>query len=350
MVSWVSCAGRRIGPGAPCFIVAEAGVNHNGHLEDARDLVDAARRAGADAIKFQTWVTEKLMVPDARMAPYQVRNTRRRESQFTMAKRLELSYAEFRRLKGYAQRRGIIFFSTPDEEDSANFLDELGVPVFKIGSGEVTNLPFLRHVARKRRPIILSTGMSTMAEVEAAVQAIEAEGNRQLVLLHCVSEYPARPSDCNLRAMETLHSAFRYPVGFSDHTLGHDVAVAAVVLGACVIEKHLTLDQSLPGPDHQVSLDEQGFARLVGAIRVVESALGSGRKRPTPGELKTRAAVQKRVVAARNLSAGTRLASNDLMLRRASRGLPAESLAMLVGREVRRAIKGHEVIVREMLW
>ena len=191
MVDAVSIGGRRIGPGNPCFIIAEAGVNHNGELELAKRLVDAAKDAGADAVKFQTWVTEKLMLPETPLAAYQRENLGQDLSQFEMAKKLELSYQDFRELQSHANRRGILFFSTPDEEDSADFLDELGVPLFKIGSGEVTNLPFLHHLALKGKPLILSTGMSNLSEVEAAVQVIEEAGNQQLILLHCVSDYPA---------------------------------------------------------------------------------------------------------------------------------------------------------------
>ena len=195
---------RLIGPGQPCFIIAEAGVNHNGDYRLACKLVDAARDAGADAVKFQTWVTDKLVLKDAILAEYQRRNDRTAKSQYEMLKQLELSRSDFRRLKAHAKKRGILFLSTPDEEESANFLESLGLPLFKIGSGEVTNLPYLAHVARKNRPIILSTGMSTLAEVEAAVRVIEQAGNHRLVLLHCVSNYPALAADCNLAAMTTL--------------------------------------------------------------------------------------------------------------------------------------------------
>ena len=226
MVTAIEIAGRKIGPGHPCFIVAEAGVNHNGSLEMAKHLVDAACEAEVDAVKFQTWDTEKLLVPDAPMAEYQKRNLGKDQSQFQMIKELELSYGQFAEIKDYADRLGILFLSTPDEEDSADFLEKQAVPAFKIGSGEVSNLPFLRHVARKGKPIILSTGMSTLSEVESAVRVIEDTGNRNLVLLHCVSNYPTEPEDCNLRAMDTLAAAFQYPVGFSDHTLGSMVAIA----------------------------------------------------------------------------------------------------------------------------
>lgn len=349
MPGTIKISERLIGADRPVFIIAEVGVNHNGDLGLAKRLVDAARDCGADAVKFQTWVTEKLVAPDARMAEYQVRNVGKQESQFAMLKRLELSHDAFREIKDYADACGLLFFSTPDEEDSADFLDKLGVPLFKIGSAEVTNLPFLQHVARKGKPIILSTGMSTLGEVEEAVQMVEGAGNHQLVLLHCVSDYPAQPQDCNLRAMDTLKEAFPYPVGFSDHTLGIDIAIAAVARGASVLEKHLTLDKAMPGPDHVMSLDAGEFAKMVRAIRTVEAALGTGRKQPAPAELGTKRVVQKAIVAARNVPAGRQLTREDLALRRTSGGLPARYMEVLIGRETKCPIMTHQMVSLDML-
>ena len=340
---------RLIGPGQPCFIIAEAGVNHNGNYRLACKLIDAARDAGADAVKFQTWVTDKLVLKDAMLAEYQRRNDRTAKSQNQILKRLELSQSDFRRLKTHAKKRGILFLSTPDEEDSADFLEKLGLPLFKIGSGEVTNLPYLAHVARKNRPIILSTGMSTLAEVEAAVRVIEQAGNHRLVLLHCVSNYPAQAADCNLAAMTTLHTAFGYPVGFSDHTMGHNVAVAAVARGACVLEKHLTLDNRMKGPDHKASLNPKDFAALVQAVRETESAIGNGRKQPTPAELKTKKVVQKSLVTARPLAAGRTIASRDLILRRTSGGLPVSALVFVVGRKIKQPLPAFVSVTLEHL-
>ena len=342
-------AGRKVGAGHPCFIIAEAGVNHNGDLALAKRLVDAALDAGADAVKFQTWVTEKLVVPDAGMAEYQKQNLGTDDSQFRMLKELELSYDQFRAIKAHADRQGILFLSTPDEEDSADFLEALGVPAFKIGSGEVTTLPYLRHVALKGRPIILSTGMSTLAEVEAAVRAIEGAGNRQLALLHCVSAYPADAADCNLRAMDTLAAAFGYPVGFSDHTLGIEIPVAAVARGACIIEKHLTLEKALRGPDHSASMATDEFAALVRAIRTVETALGDGTKRPAPVEIETKRVVQKAIVARRSIRTGERVTAADVVLRRASGGLGAACLPLVLDRVARCEIEANRPITLEML-
>jgi N-acetylneuraminate synthase len=345
----IDVAGRKIGYRHPCFIVAEAGVNHNGNLALAKRLVDSAREVGADAVKFQTWVTEKLVAPDARMAEYQKQNLGVEQSQFEMLKQLELSYDQFRELKAYADQRDFLFFSTPDEEDSANFLDQLGVLLFKIGSGEVTNLPYLRHVALKSKPIILSTGMSTLGEVEAAVRAIEEAGQHQLVLLHCVSSYPSAPADSNLRAMDTLGSAFGYPVGFSDHTMGIEVAVAAVARGACAIEKHLTLDKAMQGPDHRASLDPHEFAAMVRAIRTIESALGDGIIRRTVAELETKKVVQKSIVSARAIQAGTPLTDVDLTLRRTSGGLPPSYLSFLIGHRVTRDLAVNTIMTWDMV-
>jgi len=332
--SWISCnirgnswqgethvrefrfAGRPIGPGHPVFIIAEAGVNHDGRLDRAKELVDAAKEAGADAVKFQTFKTERLVARGTAMAAYQAANTGHSGDQADLLRGLELSEADFQELFAYAGRRGMPIFSTPDEEVSADLLEQLDMPVFKIGSGEVTNLPFLRHLAAKGRPLILSTGMATLAETAAAVEAIGEAGNPPLALLHCVSLYPAPVPALNLRAMPTLAATFGVPVGFSDHTLGRDAAVAAVTLGACIIEKHLTIDRFLPGPDHRSSLDPAEFKVMVAVLRQIQQALGHGRKEPAAVELPTRAVVRKGVVAAVPLKAGAVLTATDLLLKR----------------------------------
>lgn len=330
---------------AECFVIAEAGVNHNGRFDLAKQLIDAAADSGADAVKFQTWLTDKLVLKDAILADYQRRNQSEATSQYLMLKELELKYADYRRLAQYAKQRGILFLSTPDEEDSADFLEKLGVRIFKIGSGEITNLPFLAYIAKKKRPVILSTGMSTLAEVEAAVKTIEATGNKELTLLHCVSDYPADPAVCNLAAMNTLRTAFGYPVGYSDHTMGSAVSVAAVALGACVIEKHLTLDKKMKGPDHKASLSPKEFTAFVKDLREAESALGTGRKEPTPNELKTKKVVQKSIVTSRAIGAGKTLRAADLILRRASTGLPVSAMSLVLGRRTARALPAETPII-----
>lgn len=349
MVATVNIAGRNVGPGHPCFIIAEAGVNHNGSPELARRLVDVAAQAGADAVKFQTFKAERMVTRDAPKAEYQKRTTDVAESQFDMLRRLELSPEMHRELMACCGERGILFMSSPFDEDSADLLANLGVAVFKIPSGEITNLPFLSHVALKDKPMIVSTGMSYLSEVEAAVRTIEEAGNRQLVLLHCVSNYPADPGDANVMAMRTMATAFGVPVGYSDHTPGIEVPLAAVALGACVIEKHLTLDCSLPGPDHRASLEPEGFSAMVRGIRTVESALGHGRKVPAASEVNTASVARKSLVAARDIPADTVLTEELIAIRRPGTGLPPAMLPYLIGRTIRIRVPAGDLLRLEIL-
>ena len=349
MVRPISVAGRGIGPGYPCFVVAEAGVNHNGEPEKTFRLVDAAVRAGADAVKFQTFTAEQLATRDAPKAGYQAEVTGSGESQFEMLRRLELSAEAHRELLAYSRQHGILFMSTPFGEDSADLLDELGIAVFKIPSGEITNLPFLTHVARKGKPMIISTGMATLGEVETAMGVVRDAGARDLVLLHCVSNYPARPSDVNLRAMETMAAVFEVPVGYSDHTAGMEVALAAVALGACVLEKHVTLDRSLPGPDHRASLEPAEFAALVTGIRTVEGALGNGCKEPAASEAEMAAVARKSLVAARHIPAGSKLTEEMLAAKRPGTGLPPAMRSQLLGRVVSRDIPAGTLLTLDMI-
>ena len=349
MVNSVKVRGRAIGPGHPCFIIAEAGVNHDGDLNVARQLVDAAVDAGADAVKFQTFKPEKLATAAAPKARYQLSATDPAESQLDMLRRLELTPDHHHALVAYCEERKILFLSTPFEESSADLLETLNVSVYKIPSGEITNLPLLIHVARKQRPILLSTGMSTLDEVGAAVGTITAAGNHELVLLHCVSNYPADPADANLRAMQTMEDAFGVPVGYSDHTMGIDVALAAAALGACVIEKHLTLDRRRPGPDHMSSAEPGELAALVRGVRTIASALGHGRKEPAASEAEVARIARKSVVAARVIEAGSALTLDDLVMRRPGTGLPARALPELIGRVASRRIAEGTVLTQEML-
>lgn len=350
MVTVIDIAGRRIGPGQPCFIIAEAGVNHNGSLEMARRLVDVAVQAGADAVKFQTFKAEKVISTNAPKAAYQIQTTGSSESQLEMAKRLELSFESFRDLQAYCRQQRILFLSTPFDEESADFLADLDVPLFKIPSGEITNLPFLAHVARKGKPLIVSTGMSTLDEVEAAVRVIEETGNRGLVLLQCVSNYPADPADINLKTMHTMAAAFNVLVGYSDHTLGIEIACVAVALGAVVIEKHFTLDKLLPGPDHRMSLSPDELCVLAKAVRNVEAALGDGVKRPMPSEMNTRALVRRSLLVCRDLPAGHVLKKGDLEVKRAAAvGLPPACLVEVVGRKLVRALATDSILRMEDL-
>ncbi len=340
---------RAVGDGQPCFVIAEVGVNHNGDIALAKKLIDAAAAAGADAVKFQAFRTEKLTTKAAPKALYQLAGTGSEESQFEMLKRLELSSESNRELMTYSRSRGVEFLSTPFDEASADELLELGVGVLKLPSGELTNLPFLTHVAKRRVPVILSTGMASLDEVAAAVEIFHRHESREFVLLHCVSSYPATAADCNLRAMQTMKDAFSVPVGFSDHTIGTDVALAAVALGACLIEKHLTLDQQLPGPDHKASAEPDVFAALVRGIRLVEAALGDGAKERRPAEQNTAEAARRSIVAEVDIPAGAVIAAEMLVLRRPGTGLAPARLPEITGRAARRSIAAGDIISMEML-
>ncbi|HBA83803.1 MAG TPA: N-acetylneuraminate synthase [Verrucomicrobia bacterium] len=329
----IRIGGRTVGEGQPCFIIAEAGVNHNGQLETARALVDAAVWARADAIKFQTFKAERLVTASAPKAAYQKAATGAKETQYEMLKRLELSEKDHRLLLRHCRKQGILFLSSPFDEESADFLESLGVPAFKIGSGELTNTPFLEHVARKKLPIVLSTGMANLAEVGQAVQAIRRAGNKELALLHCVSNYPADPARVNLRAMQTLAKSFKTPVGYSDHTQGIEVAIGAAALGACIVEKHLTLDRNLPGPDHRASIEPKELAAMIYAIRTVQSALGDGRKRPLDSEKNVADVARKSLVAARDIPCGRVVQEADVATRRPGTGLTPSALNRLVGKK-----------------
>lgn len=348
-LSTIEVARRKIGPGQPCFIIAEAGVNHNGDLILAHRLIDAAAEARADAVKFQTFRTEELVTADAPKAQYQTVSTDAAESQLAMLKRLELDPDSHYELKRHAEERNLIFLSTPFEQTSADLLESLNVAAFKVPSGEVSNTPFLAYIARKGRPILLSTGMSRLEEVSEAVRTIREHGNPPLALFHCVSCYPAAPQDCNLRAMETLRCAFRVPVGFSDHTMGPSIPTAAVALGANLIEKHLTLDLAFPGPDHAASLEPAEFKAMVKAIRDVEMALGQSVKQPTESELDTSRVARKSVIIARDLKAGTVLTMDMIAVRRPGTGIPPTQLNQVIGRKVGRDLRASEVLSWEDL-
>ena len=326
------------------FVIAEAGVNHNGSIDLALKLVDAAKAAGADAVKFQTFRAERLATRSAHKAAYQERTTAEAESQFEMLQRLELDAEAHRHIIEHCRKRKIQFLSSPFDAQSADLLEEMDLPLYKVPSGEITNAPFLEHIAKKGRPIILSTGMSTLGEVEEAVRVLKDAGAKQLTLLHCVTEYPAPYDEVNLRAMKTLKCAFGLPVGYSDHTPGIEIAIAAVAMGAEVIEKHFTLDRSLPGPDHAASLEPEELERMVTAIRHVEAALGDGIKTPAKCELPNISVARKSVVASRSLRTGHKLERADLDIKRPGNGIVPKLLPALIGRRLRTAIQKDQVI------
>lgn len=323
------------------FIIAEAGVNHNGSLATAKKMVDAAAKAGADAVKFQTFVTDRLVMPSAPKAPYQKRNARVAESQASMLKALELSPADYTEIAAYCKRRGIVFMSTPFDEESADLLNKLGVPIFKIPSGEITNESLIRHIASKGKSIILSTGMATLDEIAAAIRWIRKgqSGKPTLVLLHCVSAYPARHEDMNLRAMLTLSRKFRMPIGLSDHTLGMEIAIAAVAMGARVIEKHFTIDRRMSGPDHKMSMEPKELQKLVHSIRNVETAFGNGVKKPSAGERVIRKTVRRSIVAGRDILPGQTITASDIVFKRPGTGLPSSAARSIIGHIARNTIK-----------
>lgn len=316
------------------FIIAEAGVNHNGDANRARDLIDAAAKSGADAVKFQTFRPELLVTPTAQKAQYQKVQTGAGQSQHDMLAALSLGDDVFRELANHCVARNIMFLSTPFDTASADFLASIEVPLIKISSGDLTNLPLLRHIAALGIPIILSTGMSTLDEVEASVEALVAAGAKRqdITLLHCNTDYPTPWHDVNLRAMDTMRRAFNLPVGYSDHTTGIEIACAAVALGATVIEKHFTLDRNLPGPDHKASLEPDELASLVRSIRHIELALGSASKVPTASELPNRAMARRSLVAARPIKAGEVFGANNIVAKRAEHGLSPMLWDQVIGR------------------
>jgi len=328
----------------PVFIIAEAGVNHNGQLATALRLVEAAKEAGADAVKFQTFRAERIVGAAAEKAAYQKRHTSSDETQYQMLKRLELSEEAHYRLVEHCRAVQIEFLSTPFDDESADFLARLGISRFKISSGEITNTPFLQYIAEKGRPVILSTGASDLGEVAAAIAALEAGGATQISLLHCVSQYPAPYEDINLRAMHTLANVFRVPVGYSDHTLGIEIPVAAVAMGARIIEKHFTLDRNMPGHDHQASIEPLDFQRMVQSIRHVEAALGDGVKRPAVSEREIRPNIRKSLVAAVDLQEGEMITPEVLQIKRPGTGISPSFLKEVIGLKLTRPVKKDTVL------
>lgn len=325
---------RAVGPGEKLFVIAEAGVNHNGDLDLAKQLIDVATKSRADAVKFQTFKPESLVTATAPKADYQLKTTESSESHLEMLKKLELHSDALRELCDYAHKVGITFLSTPFDEDSADQLEELDIPAFKVSSGDLTNTPLLQHIARKRRPMMLSTGMANLKEVEEAVATVGNAGCDELVLLHCVSKYPAEPVDSNLRAIKTLWETFDVPTGYSDHSEGIEISLAAAALGACLIEKHFTLSRTLPGPDHKASLEPAELETLIRGLRNVEVALGDGRKIPTPIELETALVARRSLVAAVDITLGTPLSREMIVCKRPGTGLPPSRIDSLLGRRV----------------
>ena len=313
------------------LIIAEAGVNHNGKLDLAYKLCDAAKESGVDIIKFQTWNTDLVITKNTRMAEYQAENLSSSESQYEMLKKLEMSYAHFRLVKEHCDNIGIRFLSTADERESLDFLMDLGIDLVKLGSGEITNIPYLRYVGGLHLPVILSTGMSNLAQVANAYDTLVNAGANDVSILHCTTNYPCPMDEVNLRAMITLREAFKCPVGYSDHTMGTEVPVAAVALGAEIIEKHFTLDRTMEGPDHKASLEPAELKLMVQQIRNIEAALGDGIKRPNKSEVENAKVVLKSILAKCPIKKGELLTPDNLVVKRASSGISATHWDVVVG-------------------
>ncbi len=326
------------------LIIAEAGVNHNGSLERAKEMALAAKKAGADIVKYQTAVPEQVVSRFAEKADYQKQQTGSEESQLEMIKKIHFGFEEHRQLKEYCDEIGIRYLSTPFDLDSIDFLATLDMPVWKIPSGEITNLPYLEKVAALKKPLILSTGMSMLSEIEDALAVLEENGCEDVTLLHCNTEYPTPMEDVNLLAMRELEEQFALPVGFSDHTLGIEADIAAAALGACVIEKHFTLDKTLEGPDHQASLEPDELEAMVRAIRNIEKALGTGEKHVTPSEAKNRPIARKSIVAKRAIKKGEVFTAENLTTKRPGDGISPMRWYDVLGKEASRDFAEDEKI------
>lgn len=327
------------------FIIAEAGVNHNGDTDTALAMVDCAAEAGCDAIKFQTYRTEELVTPDAPSAQYQ-RNNAGEQTQFEMLRRLELTHGEFEQIALKCRTGGIQFLSTAFSRDDIDFLESLGVGMFKIPSGEITNMPYLEYIGTKKKPVLLSTGMADMTEIGLALEVLTRAGTPRsaVTVLHCTTEYPAPLADVNLSAMSSIRDEFRVQVGYSDHTEGIEIALAAVALGASAIEKHFTLDRSMGGPDHAASLQPDELRDLVSGVRHIEQALGDGVKRAMPSEKKNRIVARRSLVAARDIAKGEEFSAQNLDAKRPGGGISPMRYYEILGSRAKRNYKKDQMI------
>ncbi|MFT8872858.1 MAG: N-acetylneuraminate synthase [Sporolactobacillus sp.] len=330
------------------FIIAEAGVNHNGDVELAMKLIEAAKNAGADAVKFQTFRAENLVTRDAPKADYQTKTTGS-GGQYDMLKKLELSIDDHLHLKRYCDALNIEFMSTPFDFESADLLEKIGIKRFKISSGDLTTTPFLSYVAKFNKPMILSTGMANLGEIEAAIESVEQAGNDQISLLHCTSNYPTAPEDVNLNAIMTMKNAFKRPVGYSDHTIGSEISIAAVAMGAEIIEKHLTLDKNMEGPDHKASMEPDELERLIRNIRIVELSLGDGIKKCRKSEEKSKIVSRKSIVAKRPIMRGEKIKEDMLDYKRSENGLSPMQNHLLIGKMAAINIRKNDALRFEQL-
>lgn len=351
----ISIGSKKIGDGQPVYVIAEAGVNHNGDARTAREMIAAASDAGADAVKFQTFTPDEIVTEHAAQADYQRDNTGIAESQADMLKRLTLSHEDFRALKQYADFLGIEFLSTPFSIPDADFLHELGVSALKVSSGDLTNLPFLEHIARYGKPILLSTGMATMPEIREAFDTLRTCGAREIVVLQCTSEYPAPLSHINLRVLDVFKAEFDAPVGFSDHTLGIEASLYATQRGAAVIEKHFTLDTRMPGPDHAASLEPDELRKMIieirarKAITVPEEALGSSEKQPSEEERRVAKQVRKGLAARVDIVAGEILTEKNMFIARPEGEIRPRSWNDVLGKKAKRPVSSGTSLTWDML-
>nr|WP_309098443.1 N-acetylneuraminate synthase [Fredinandcohnia onubensis] len=326
------------------FIIAEAGVNHNGSMDNARKLIIEAKKAGADAVKFQTFKSNKVISKFAQKADYQKETTGNNESQLDMVRKFELSYEDFIELKKYCEELGIMFLSTPFDLESIDFLNSLDMPLFKIPSGEITNLPYLIKIAKLKKKVIMSTGMSTTNEIEFAVVVLRKHGVEDITILHCNTEYPTPYEDVNLKAMNTLKEKFNVTIGYSDHTLGIEVPIAATAMGAEVIEKHFTLDINMEGPDHKASLEPNQLKQMVDSIRNIEAALGDGQKQPSKSEMKNMEIARKSIVAATDIKKGEIFTEDNLTVKRPGNGVSPTKWFEVIGKTANRDFIEDELI------
>lgn len=328
---------KSIGNSEPCFIIAEAGVNHNGKIKLAKRLVDVAVDAKVDAVKFQTFKSEGVVTKETGIAEYVKKNIGEDIKQIDLIKKFELKYNDFRILKEYCDNKNIVFLSTPHSFDAIDFLEDL-VPVYKFGSGDITNIPALKYAARKGKPMILGTGMSTLEEVKTAVQAIKKEGNNQIIVLHCTTNYPCSLEEVNLNAIKTMKEELDCLIGYSDHTTGITVPVIAKAFGAVVIEKHFTLDKKLSGPDHKASLEPNELKIMVEEIRNVEKALGSPEKKPTKSEKEIMKIVRKSIVAKQDIEKGSVIKEDMIEIKRPGTGIKPSDLNLIIGKKAKKRI------------
>lgn len=335
---------KKIGNKYPVFIIAEAGVNHNGKFELAKKLIDAAKEAGADAVKFQSFQADTLSTKTAEQCAYQKNNIDQDETQYKMLKRLELPRKFHAPLKEYCQKQNIIFLSTPFSEQDADYLEKLEVSAFKIPSGEINNFPYLSHIAKKNKPMIVSTGMSSMDEVKEAKRVILETGNDKLIFLHCTSNYPASPESLNLKVISAMQKELDIQMGYSDHSKGYTANIVATALGASVLEKHFTLDRTTEGPDHKASLEPDELKKMIDMIRQTEIMLGDGIKRCTSEENDTLKVIRKSIVAKRNIKIESIIKLDDLVIKRPGTGIPPTEINSIIGKKTKRDIKADTLI------